>query len=360
MTPRERFHRTMNFEPVDRVPLWEMGAWNETMKRWRAEAPPGVDPEAYFHGDPREHCGINFAQVPPFERRILSDDGYVRLLVDDRGVTCRELSEKTETSMPHWLDFPVKTRADWEEMKKRYDPRSPQRYPADWAARVERWGKRDFPLQIYGGRDVGFFGPIRGWMGAEGAMYAFYDDPNMMHDMMEFIADFTIETCRRAFRDLDIDYFVIWEDMAFKTASLISPAMFRQFMLPRYQKLTAFIRSQGVRTIMVDSDGHIEKLIPLWLEGGVTCIYPMECAAGMDVLALRKEYGRDLAMTGGLDKRALARDKDAIERELTAKLPVLLPQGGYIPELDHSFPPDVPWENFRYYAERKRELIEKG
>jgi uroporphyrinogen decarboxylase len=75
---------------------------------------------------------------------------------------------------------------------------------------------------------------------------------------------------------------------------------------------------------------------------------------------LRKEYGRDLAMTGGLDKRVLARDKDAIERELTAKLPVLLPQGGYIPELDHSFPPDVPWENFRYYAERKRELIEKG
>ncbi|MCD6505245.1 hypothetical protein J7M22_01340 [Candidatus Poribacteria bacterium] len=93
---------------------------------------------------------------------------------------------------------------------------------------------------------------------------------------------------------------------------------------------------------------NVEELIPLWLECGVNGVYPMEVAAGMDVVKLRRKYGRDLLMMGGIDKRALAKGRDAIDEELR-RIGSILDKGGYIP-------PDVPYENFRYYWERKKKL----
>jgi len=356
MTDRERFLAVFRFEPFDRCPMWEMGMWATTLERWRAEGWDGrEDFGVRYAPDRREDAGLDFAMLPRFERRILEDDGRVRLLLDERGVTCRELVERTETSMPHWLDFPVKDRATWEEMKKRYDPRDPRRYPADWEERKARWAARDCPLQIYGGRDTGFFGPVRGWMGAERALTTFYDDPDLMHEMMEFLADFTIEVVRRCLDEVEADYFVFWEDMAFKTASLISPAMFREFMLPRYRKVSDFLHRRGVPITMVDSDGHIDELVPLWIEGGVDVIYPFEVAAGEEVTALRKRFPH-LGMSGGIDKRAVAAGRAAIDAELARVMP-LIEAGGYVPTLDHSFPPDVSLDNFRYFMDRKWEWI---
>jgi uroporphyrinogen decarboxylase len=147
-----------------------------------------------------------------------------------------------------------------------------------------------------------------------------------------------------------------WEDMAYRAGPLISPAMFREFMLPRYRRITDLARRYGIDTVFVDSDGDVSKLIPLWLEAGINGVYPMEVAAGMDVVALRREYGRDLLMTGGIDKRVLAQDREAIDRELEVKVP-LAEQGGYISHIDHAIPHDVPYANFAYYWERKKEFL---
>ena len=358
MTPRERFLAVYQFEDFDRCPMWEMGVWATTLERWKTEGWNGEEDFAVtYRCDPRADVGLDFAMLPRFERKVLEDDGRVRLFVDERGVTCRELVERTETSMPHWLDFPVKDRASWERMKERYDPHDPRRYPADWEQRERRWAERDHPLQIYGGRDTGFFGPVRGWMGAEGAMMCFYDDPDLMHEMMDFLAAFTIEVIGKCLNEVEVDYFVFWEDMAFKTASLISPRMFREFMLEPYQRVSGFVHGKGVPIIMMDSDGHINELLPLWIEGGVDVIYPFEVAAEMDVRAVRQRHPR-LGMSGGMDKRVLARDRAAIDAELAAKMP-LIARGGYVPTIDHSLPPDIPLDNFRYYMDRKWEWIER-
>ena len=101
--------------------------------------------------------------------------------------------------------------------------------------------------------------------------------------------------------------------MAYCAGPLISPKMFRQFMIPRYRRITDLARSRGIDTIFVDSDGDVSQLIPLWLAAGVNGVYPMEVAAGMDVVALRRQYGKDLLMTGGIDKRVLAQDRRAID-----------------------------------------------
>ena len=144
--------------------------------------------------------------------------------------------------------------------------------------------------------------------------------------------------------------------MAYKNAPLISPKMFKEFMSPYYARIQKITKKHSVDLHLMDSDGNIRELIPLWLELGVNIMTPMEVAAGMDVVALRKEFGRELRMTGGFDKRIMASsDKKDIKKELERLRP-LIEDGGYIPGLDHAAPPDIPLENVRYYIDCLKQI----
>jgi uroporphyrinogen decarboxylase len=195
-------------------------------------------------------------------------------------------------------------------------------------------------------------------MGTEGLSLAFYDQPKMMHEMMDFLADFFIEVTRKALREVQIDYFNFFEDMAYKTAPLVSPKTFREFMLPRYKRVVAHLKKHGVQIITLDTDGNCEPLIPLYIEAGVTGIWPCEIAANMDPVRLRREYGKDLTLAGGIDKRELARGKKEVEAEVRRRILPLLESGGFIPHVDHTVPPDVPYANFMYYLDLKRKCAE--
>jgi uroporphyrinogen decarboxylase len=176
--------------------------------------------------------------------------------------------------------------------------------------------------------------------------------------MCEFIADFSVTVLARALREVRLDWFLWWEDFSFKTGPLISPAIFREFLFPRYRRCNDALLAAGVDVIFLDTDGNPTVLLPLLLEAGVNGTYPMEAAAGMDPLALRREFGRDLLLWGGVDKRTLTRGEAEIRKELLRKLPPLLDDGGYIPQLDHLAPPDIPYRNWLYYLECKQRLLE--
>jgi uroporphyrinogen decarboxylase len=195
-------------------------------------------------------------------------------------------------------------------------------------------------------------------MGTENACTVFYEDPSFAHEMLDFVTEFTIQVMMRALSEVQLDYFLWWEDFAFKTGPLVSPRIFREFLLPRYRRVNDVLKAHGVDVIFLDSDGNPGVLIPLLLEAGVNGSYPLEAAAGMDPVGLRRQYGHDLLLWGGVDKRALARDKQAIEKELRGKLPVLLEDGGYIPQLDHMAPPGIPYENWLFYLGLKRRMLE--
>jgi uroporphyrinogen decarboxylase len=131
---------------------------------------------------------------------------------------------------------------------------------------------------------------------------------------------------------------------------MISPAMFKQFMTPYYQRIRAVMERHYTPVTLMDSDGDIRALIPLWIECGITGFLPMEVAAGMDVVELRREYGQTICMKGGFDKRILASNRAAIRTEIERLRPVI-EGGGYICSCDHGVPSDVPWENYRYFVE---------
>ena len=127
-------------------------------------------------------------------------------------------------------------------------------------------------------------------------------------------------------------------------------------MVPHYKRIIELLRSNGVDIIFLDCDGNVEQLIPLWLESGINYIWPMEVAAGNDVVALRKKYGNSLIIGGAIDKRALIKGKQAINEEVMSKVPFLLESGGYLPTVDHLVPPEVTFDNYCYYINLMREV----
>ena len=360
MTPHERLTACMNYRPTDRPPLWEWGPWPSTLERWQREG-LGEDerPPELQECDAKGWVGVDQWMRPRYETHLLAEDERTVTRRTEFGVVMRELKTPDTIFMPQHMDWPVRSRTDWRELKSRFDPDDPGRFPPDWSDRCRDWRTRGPVVDFHGRRMPSLFGFVREIMGPERALTSFYDDPVLVEDIMEHMTCFYEGLLNRILDDAPLTCISFWEDMCYRNGPLISPAMFRQYMSPRYRRITELARGRGVEVIMVDSDGDVDQLIPLWIESGVNCIYPMEVAAGMDVVALRRKYGRDLRMTGGIDKRVLAWDKRAIDAELSAKLP-LAEDGGYIPHLDHAIPDDVPYKNFVYYWRRKKERLGIG
>jgi len=174
--------------------------------------------------------------------------------------------------------------------------------------------------------------------------------------MLEHHADFLIEGARPILEKTTVEYICLSEDMAMKTGPLVSPRLYKQFFLPRLTRVVEFYKTHGVRYVAVDTDGNPEALIPMLMDAGVDIIWPLERAADQDPVRLRRKYGRSLRLWGGVDKRVLAQGKAAIDAHLREFVP-LIEEGGFIPTVDHTVPPDVSWENFRYYMEQKEKLL---
>jgi len=365
MTPRQRFRATASFEPVDRAFLLQPWLWPETLRRWQDEGlPPDTDLAERF-GTDREHCVPLAMQGPygphlhpPLERRTLTETDRHVVIRDEEGNTVRLLKDDPLRSMPEWIAYPMATREDWEHVvKPRLDPSVPGRQPEgeEWKRYVASVRERDYPLGLWCGS---FYGWPRSLLGVEAFSLLLYDDPALVHEMCEHIADFVVALIAPILRDVQLDFAFIWEDMGAKSGPLCSPATYRRFMLPPLQRVTDLLHAQGVDTIILDSDGNNDALIPLWLEARVTGLRPFEVAADSDPVGARRRYGRSLVIQGGVDKRALAAGPEAIEREVLSKVPWLCLQGGYFPQVDHLVPPDVSLRSYEHYAALVRRVVE--
>jgi uroporphyrinogen-III decarboxylase len=373
---RERFLETAHFGKPDWVPIGGGGPRKATLERWWKEGmPTDVSPSDYFKFDkaegissypgagiewhPENLRSVNLGPIPSFDMKILEQTDRYRVWTDHLGIKQRGFRADWDDGWSgfatrEFLEFPVKNREDFLKVKKRYDPKSPGRYPQEWESLKRDLRDRDYPLGI---SLRGPFWWTREMMGLHAMLKGFYYDPDLIHEIMDFCAEFQIEALHRALNEIDPppDSATISEDMAYKWGPMISPKMVREFMLSPYRRATGFLRDHNVDIIIVDSDGNIEPLIPVWLEAGINGVSPCEVAAGMDPVALRRRYPH-LIIMGGIDKRELARDKKAIEKEVMAKVPCLIKTGGYFPGVDHGVPADVPLENFQFFLKLTRKL----
>lgn len=358
MNDQQRFIESMNYGHPDRAPFHEFmwPTWPETAELWAKEA--GYDPQQSSFGCDRWAVEYSwFYPTPSFEREVISEDEKTVTYVDSQGIIVKEFKINPLSSMPQFIRFPVETREDFRKFwKERMRPDLTERIGPDWREKLRRHKNRDYPLLVIADRWGGYFGSLRNLVGVERLCVMFYDDPAFVEEMMEADAEFLISMLAQILEETDIDFFGFWEDMAYKTAPLISPQLVRKYMLPRYRKVVDFGRSRGVRFFGLDSDGNIDSLIPVWMDAGIDILYPFEVQSGMDVSAIRKKYGRNLRIWGGIDKRTLVDGFAAIDREL-ARIETLTRDGGYIPMLDHSAPPDISFKNYCYFLQQLRKIL---
>jgi len=375
MNARERFLAIAKFKTPDMVPV-SGEPRKATLERWYREGlPRNVDLPAYFRvgevaditscpGEgfeykwdrSRSHT-INLGPSPPFEYRILGKNERYWVWIDSLGIRQRGFKKDWENgwcgfATRQFLEFPAKDRASFLRIKRRYELRPSKRYPNDWNETVEALSRRDYPLNI----DLrGPFWWTRDMMGLENMIMVMYRDPGLICDMMDFCAEFQITVLEKALDEVDADSAVFNEDMAYKKGPMIGPRAAREFMFKPYKEMCSFLKEHSVGVIEIDSDGNSEPLIPLWLEAGLNSISPCEIAANMDPLRLRRNYPR-LILRGGIDKRELARDKQAIESEVLSKVPVLIKKGGYFPGVDHGVPPDISLNNYKHFLNFSRKI----
>jgi hypothetical protein len=369
MTDLERFQACMAYEPADRRPNRELGVWGQTRKRWEEEAPAAIAPftwdwfvgEASVGMDHQEFIPVNYGFVPAYEYEVIEDNPEWVIARNAKGIVTKALKEGTtygtRMSMDQYLEFPVRTPADLPAVKARLEAAIPARYPQNLDEQVARWRGRDFPLTL--GRNCaanGFYWRAREFMGTENLSLAWYDYPKLMHEMMEFFADFIIETSRPVLEKIQVDCFVLNEDMAMKGGPLLGPETFRTFIFPHLKRVVEFFRSHGTTCFAVDSDGDPTMLIPLLLDAGVDTVWPVERASEVSPQQWRQRFGKTLRIWGGVDKRLLSRGREVVAAHLREFIP-LIEEGGFIPTVDHTVPPDVSWDDFRTYMDLKQALL---
>jgi uroporphyrinogen decarboxylase len=361
LTSLERWRRTVNFEELDRPVRFEaMGFWKETLARWVGEGlPQGLTVEAaafiYFQMDLMAPVGIGSHEDPGFwplmELGVVEETERYRVRHNPSGGTWKEFKDGS-SSRPEFLTFPVKTMDDFIRLQPRLSPADEGRYQM-WQPFIQMSQGLKVPLQII---FCGLFGFARHLLGFERLMTSYFDQPELIHAFGRQWVELCTGALEQVARRAPVHGVAFWEDMAYRNGSLISPKTFREFMTPYYRQVTAKARELGVFMLWVDSDGFVGQLLPLFLEVGINLIFPFEVQADNDILEYRKQYGKQLAIMGGIDKRALFGSKDEIEAEVLRKVPAMLASGGYVPGLDHVVPPEVSLENFRYYLKRVREM----
>ena len=202
---------------------------------------------------------------------------------------------------------------------------------------------------------VGFFGGPRELLGYERFLTWLNEKPELIHEILDTLCDLWINLFTRIQKVVNFDYFMFWEDICFTGGPLINNVIFRRFLMPRYKRITAALRANGCRHIMVSSNGTQHRLLPLWLESGINITFPWESQLGQDINAMQLNYP-EMGIIGGVNTVALAHGKEEIDIELK-KIPPLLANGRYLPGLDRIVGSDVSWDNYRYFFARLREII---
>jgi uroporphyrinogen decarboxylase len=326
------------------------------LARWHEEGlPPAVGEEEirdYFGFEPKgQGVAVNRSLDPPFETEIIEETEDCIVQRQPSGQVTQMY--RSVASLPHAISYPVEKPEDWPDVKERLRF-SPGRFAADWTERARRSQEEDgLPLSVGG---AGFYWAPRDLLGDERLCLWYYEHPDLVRDMIGTYCDLLCAIAEEIVAHVVVDSAHFGEDMAYRGGSMVGPGIFREFLLPAYQRYFGIFRQRGTRIFSIDTDGRVDGLIPLFMEAGVNVFSPMEVRAGNDIVELREEHGTRMAYTGGIDKLLLPHGTQAIDEELERKIPVMMQRGGYLPSLDHRVVVETSLSDFAYYVKRVREL----
>lgn len=300
---------------------------------------------------PFVECGGNTGPLVTGPPETIHEDDETLTQRDHLGRTIKLIKSVATNPLP--LDYPVREMEDWLRLKPLYEFRESR---IDWnAVRAAGEAQRQGVLVV--GRIPGGFDVARELMGEEVACLAYYTQPELMQDILDTVRETAVKVFERLTERLTVDQLFVHEDLAGKSGPLIGPAQVQQFIRPYYRAVWDLLADRGTKIFNMDSDGDLNPVIDAFLDCGVNVMHPMEPAAGMDIVEIRKKYGDRFAMLGGIDKHVLRSTKADIRRELEYKLQPLMQQGSMVFALDHRITNGTPLENYRYYVRLGREIL---
>jgi len=324
MTNRSRFLAVLNGEKADRLPCIEWaGWWDKTIDRWAAEEPAcPVGQHALF-----EHLGL---------------DMHHQYWYSPRGRGCPGPAVHGGPVIENEGDF------------KRI---LPYLFQEEGLRRLKRWlvdlkdrhGRGEIALWF---TLDGFFWFPRTLLGIENHLYAFYDQPELMHEINRRLAEHYKKAIAVIYDVLTPDFMTFGEDMSYNHGPMLSKEFYDEFMAPYYAEIVPPVKQRGTK-VLIDSDGDVEPLIPWFAEAGIEGVLPLERMAGVDVNRIRAKYP-EWIMVGGYDKTVMHLGEKAMRAEFERLLPAMR-SGRYIPAVDHQTPPDVSLENYRIYVKLLKE-----
>ncbi|MGE5558788.1 MAG: uroporphyrinogen decarboxylase family protein [Bacillota bacterium] len=324
MKNRERCRAALNFEPVDRLPMIEWaGWWDKTLDRWQKE---GLE----YHGDPdalREDFGLDMVrQFWIWPHKSTFPHTFVRTPDDYKRIK--------EHMYPESLDRAIDTSKIW-RLKDLHE-----------RGEVVVWITLN-----------GFFWNPRTLFGIENHLYAFYDYPDLMHEMNKDLTEYHLRIVEEFCGILEPDFMTFAEDMSYNHGPMLSRELFNEFLLPYYRHIVPVLKKHNILPF-VDTDGNLESMIPWLAEAGIEGALPLERQAGVDVARIRKNHP-SFRLIGAYDKMVMSKGEEEMRREFERLLPVMK-CGGFIPSCDHQTPPEVSLANYRVYLALLKEYCEKA
>jgi len=360
MNNRERFKAVAHFQQPDYVPLFgffgapgmSAGCMKNTHDRLVATGMPAHVGGCYEKWQCRDveswrrywgttgPIGPDFGLAwgaQGFKTTTRIEDGYETIESESGEITRQIIDNDITYTMPEFIRYPVRDRASWEFYRERRMPREfMSREEMDKRARA--FDDRDMPLCVGAG---GAYSLLRGLMGPEGVSIALYDDPELLHDMMDWHSEQIRRYVFPLIERLRPEVVAMGEDLCYNHGMLLSPAHFEEFCAPHYRAVCECAFASGADLVAIDTDGNAMEFVGVAEGCGVNAVYPFEVKAGNDLFALRERHP-DFVFFGWLEKEAVNEgNEDLIEPEIMGKVPPLLEKGGYFPNGDHGIQPMV-------------------
>ena len=365
MNDRERFLAVASFQEPDYVPIFGFpgspgmagGCMARTHDRLVATGMPADVGGRYALGAKRtgveiwyRYWGTTGPIYPDFSpawgaegfktvSRI--EDGFEIIESESGAVTRQVIDNDITYSMPEFVRYAVRDRDSWQLYKRRMTPRQflP---PEEMDRRCSRYDGRDRPLCVGGGGPYGF---CRGLMGPEALSLAFYDDPELVHDMVQWQLEQASRAMFPMIERLRPEIVGMGEDLCYNHGMLLSPGHFHEFLGPYYRAVCDCARAAGAAVVAVDTDGNAMEYAAVAQTYGVNAVHPFEVKAGNDLFVLGRRHPR-LILFGWLEKETINEGNERlIEPEIRRKVPPLLARGGYFPNGDHGIQPLVTFAN---------------
>jgi len=350
----ERIHNILRRKPVDRIGLFEH-FWGDTQKKWTREGhlAEGESVDDHFNFDIANAWPFNYTAHLDFQPVVIEETDETILQRDGNGAVLRR--HKLHDATPEHVDFLVKDRTGWAEHIKPF--LTPERRRINFDAYREAKAAAAKRNRFFNWCGTNVFELMHPVCGHEYMLMGMALDPDWVKDMVDTFATLTVNLQEILFEEEGLpDGVWFYEDMGFKNSPFMSPDMYREIILPGHKKTIDYAKSKGLPVTM-HSCGYVEPLVPGMIEAGIDCLQVIEVKAGMDLVQLYRDFGDRISFMGGIDVRVLyTNDKNVIDAELSAKIPVVKGGYGYVLHSDHSIPDQVEYETYKYFVEKGLEL----